>query len=143
MLVLSTYHDDEAVYGALLAGATGYLLKHAAPRDLVAAVRVIAAGNAWIDPAVAGRVIKALAEVPRVADRVPALVARLTPREREVLVLMAEGLSNAEVAARLALSEGTVKTHVSRVLMKTATRDRAQAIVLAYRCGLVVVPRSG
>ena len=143
VLVLSTYHDDEAVYGALLAGATGYLLKHAAPRDLVAAVRVIAAGDAWIDPAVAGRVIKALAEVPRVADRVPALVARLTPRERDVLVLMAEGLSNAEIAARLGLGEGTVKTHVSRVLMKTATRDRAQAIVLAYRCGLVVVPRSG
>ncbi len=143
VLVLSTYHDDEAVYGALLAGATGYLLKHAAPRDLVAAVRVIAAGDAWIDPAVAGRVIKALADVPRIADRVPALVARLTPREREVLVLMAEGLSNAEIAARLGLGEGTVKTHVSRVLMKTATRDRAQAIVLAYRCGLVVVPRSG
>jgi DNA-binding NarL/FixJ family response regulator len=104
-------------------------------------VRAIAAGDAWIDPAVAGRVIKALADVPRVADRVPELMSRLTAREREVLVLMAEGLSNAEIAARLVLGEGTVKTHVSRVLMKTATRDRAQAIALAYRCGLVVPAR--
>jgi DNA-binding NarL/FixJ family response regulator len=140
VLVLTTFDDDEAVYGALLAGATGYLLKHAAPRDLVAAVRSIAAGDAWLDPAVAGRVISALAGVPRVADRVPELVARLTPRERQVLVLMAEGLSNAEIAERLVVGEGTVKTHVSRTLMKTATRDRAQAMALAYRCGLV---RSG
>jgi DNA-binding NarL/FixJ family response regulator len=106
----------------------------------VAAVRSIAAGDAWLDPAVAGRVISALAGVPRVADRVPELVARLTPRERQVLVLMAEGLSNAEIAERLVVGEGTVKTHVSRTLMKTATRDRAQAMALAYRCGLV---RSG
>ena len=141
VLMLTTFDDDEAVYGALLAGATGYLLKQAAPRDLIAAVRAIAAGDAWIDPAVAGRVIKALANVPRVADRVPELVSRLTAREREVLVLMAEGLSNAEIASRLVLGEGTVKTHVSRVLMKTATRDRAQAIALAYRCGLVVPAR--
>ena len=141
VLMLTTFDDDEAVYGALLAGATGYLLKQAAPRDLIAAVRAIAAGDAWIDPAVAGRGIKALADVPRVADRVPELVSRLTAREREVLVLMAEGLSNAEIASRLVLGEGTVKTHVSRVLMKTATRDRAQAIALAYRCGLVVPAR--
>jgi DNA-binding NarL/FixJ family response regulator len=141
VLMLTTFDDDEAVYGALLAGATGYLLKQAAPRDLIGAVRAIAGGDAWLDPAVAGRVIKALAEVPRVADRVPELLSRLTAREREVLVLMAEGLSNAEIATRLVLGEGTVKTHVSRVLMKTATRDRAQAIALAYRCGLVVPAR--
>ena len=140
VLVLTTFDDDESVYGALLAGATGFLLKQAAPRDLGAAVRAVAAGDAWIDPPVAGRVIRALASVPRVADRVPALVARLTAREREVVVLMAEGLSNAEIAARLVVGEGTVKTHVSRTLMKTATRDRAQAIALAYRCGLVVPP---
>jgi DNA-binding NarL/FixJ family response regulator len=141
VLVLTTFDDDDAVYGALLAGATGYLLKQAAPRDLAAAVRAVAAGDAWLDPGVAGRVVRALATVPRVADRVPELVARLTPREREVLVLMAEGLSNAEIAERLVLGEGTVKTHVSRVLMKTATRDRPQAIALAYRCGLVVPAR--
>jgi DNA-binding NarL/FixJ family response regulator len=143
VLVLTTFDDDAAVYGALLAGATGYLLKHAAPQDLLTAVRCIAAGDAWIDPAVAGRVIRALARIPRVSQSVPELVARLTPREREVLVLMAEGLSNAEIAERLFLGEGTVKTHVSRSLMKTATRDRAQAIALAYQCGLVVPGRPG
>ena len=143
VLVLTTFDDDAAVYGALLAGATGYLLKHAAPQDLLTAVRCIAAGDAWIDPVVAGRVIRALARVPRVSQSVPELVARLTPREREVLVLMAEGLSNAEIAERLFLGEGTVKTHVSRSLMKTATRDRAQAIALAYQCGLVVPGRPG
>ncbi len=141
VLALTTFDDDAAVYGALLAGASGYLLKQAAPRELVAAVRAIAAGDAWLDPAVAGRVIKALADVPRVADHIPELVARLTAREREVLVLMAEGLSNAEIADRLVVGEGTVKTHVSRVLMKTATRDRAHAIALAYGCGLVVPAR--
>lgn len=141
VLVLTTFDDDEAVHGALLAGASGYLLKQAAPRDLVAAVRAVGNGDAWLDPAVAGRVIRALASVPQIAGGVPDVVARLTPREREVLVLMAEGLSNAEIATRLVLGEGTVKTHVSRVLMKTATRDRAQAIALAYRCGLVVLPQ--
>jgi DNA-binding NarL/FixJ family response regulator len=140
VLVLTTFDDDQAVYGALLAGASGYLLKHAVPQDLIAAVRSVAAGNAWLDPAVAGKVIHALAGVPRVGQAIPELVARLTPREREVLVLMAEGLSNAEISERLVVGEGTVKTHVSRVLMKTACRDRAQAIALAYRCGLVVPP---
>jgi DNA-binding NarL/FixJ family response regulator len=140
VLMLTTFDDDQAVYGALLAGASGYLLKHAAPQDLVTAVRCVAAGDAWIDPAVAGKVIRALATVPRVADVVPELVGRLTPREREVLVLMAQGLSNAEIAQQLVVGEGTVKTHVSRVLLKTASRDRAQAIALAYRCGLVLPP---
>jgi DNA-binding NarL/FixJ family response regulator len=137
VLVLTTFDDDAAVYGALSAGATGYLLKHAAPQDLLAAIRCIAAGDAWIDPAVAGRVIRALANVPRVSQTVPELVARLTPREREVLVLMAEGLSNAEIAERLFLGEGTVKTHVSHVLGKLGLRDRVQAVVFAYETGLV------
>jgi DNA-binding NarL/FixJ family response regulator len=138
VLVLTTFDDDDAVYGALLAGASGFLLKHAVPHDLLAAVRRVADGDAWLDPAVAGRVISALARTPRVGEPTGQLVSRLTPREREVLVLMADGLSNVEIAERLVVGEGTVKTHVSRVLMKTASRDRAQAVALAYRSGLVL-----
>jgi DNA-binding NarL/FixJ family response regulator len=141
VLILTTFDDDDAVYGALLAGASGYLLKHAVPHDLLAAVRRVAAGDAWLDPAVAGRVIAALAHRPRPGEPVPGILSRLTPREREVLVLIAEGLSNTEIADRLVVGEGTVKTHVSRVLMKTASRDRSQAVVLAYRSGLVLPPR--
>ena len=137
VLVLTTFDDDEAVYGALLAGASGYLLKHAVPHDLVSAVRRVAAGDAWLDPAVAGAVIAALARTPRVGEASGELIGRLTGREREVLVLMADGLSNAEIADRLVVGEGTIKTHVSRVLMKTACRDRVQAVALAYRSGLV------
>jgi DNA-binding NarL/FixJ family response regulator len=138
VLMLTTFDDDDAVYGALLAGASGYLLKHAVPHELVAAVRRVAAGDAWLDPAVTGRVIKALARAPRVGEDPVGLVERLTAREREVLVLMAEGLSNSEIADRLVVGEGTVKTHVSRVLMKTACRDRSQAVALAYRSGWIM-----
>jgi len=142
VLILTTFDDDNAVYGALSAGASGYLLKHAVPHDLVTAIRRVAAGDAWLDPAVAGRVIAALAHGPRrPGEPVPDILSRLTPREREVLVLIAEGLSNAEIADRLVVGEGTVKTHVSRVLMKTASRDRSQAVGLAYRSGLVTPPR--
>jgi DNA-binding NarL/FixJ family response regulator len=137
VLILTTFDDDEAVYGALLAGASGYLLKHAVPHELVEAVRRVAAGDAWLDPAVAGRVIDALARTTRVGEDPVGLVERLTSREREVLVLMADGLSNSEIADRLVVGEGTVKTHVSRVLMKTACRDRSQAVALAYRSGWV------
>jgi DNA-binding NarL/FixJ family response regulator len=137
VLMLTTFDDDEAVYGALLAGASGYLLKHAVPHELVDAVRRVAAGDAWLDPAVAGRVIEALAQSPRIGEDPVGLVELLTSREREVLVLMADGLSNAEIAERLVVGEGTVKTHVSRVLMKTACRDRSQAVALAYRSGWV------
>ena len=140
VLILTTFDDDDAVYGALSAGASGYLLKHAVPHDLVTAIRRVAAGDAWLDPAVAGRVIAALAHGPRPGEPVPDILSRLTPREREVLVLIAEGLSNAEIADRLVVGEGTVKTHVSRVLMKTASRDRSQAVALAYRSGLVPHP---
>ncbi|GAA3621294.1 response regulator transcription factor [Microlunatus ginsengisoli] len=137
VLMLTTFDDDEAVYGALLAGASGYLLKHAVPHDLVAAVHRVADGDAWLDPAVAGKVITALARTPRVGEPSGDLIARLTAREREVLVLMADGSSNAEIAERLVVGEGTIKTHVSRVLMKTGSRDRVQAVALAYRSGLV------
>jgi DNA-binding NarL/FixJ family response regulator len=141
VLVLTTFDDDESVYGALRAGASGFLLKHAAPTDLIAAVRKVAAGDAWIDPAVAGKVIAAVAALSDLGRGAPALVERLTPREREVLVLMAHGLSNADIRDRLGVSEATVKTHVARVVMKTGSRDRTQAVVLAYQSGLVIPPR--
>lgn len=140
VLVLTTFDDDDAVYGALRAGASGFVLKHAAPTDLIAAVRKVAAGEAWIDPAVARKVIAAVAGLGNVGHGASELVERLTPREREVLVLMAHGLSNAEIRDRLVLSEATVKTHVARVVMKTGSRDRTQAVVLAYQSGLVVPP---
>jgi DNA-binding NarL/FixJ family response regulator len=140
VLVLTTFSDDQAVHGALLAGASGYLLKHAAPQALLSAIREVASGNAWLDPSVTGSVIDALAAAPRAGQNVAGLCAELTSREREVLVLMAQGLSNTEIGERLVLGSGTVKTHVSRVLMKTASRDRAQAIALAYQSGLVVAP---
>ena len=138
VLVLTTFDDDAAVYGALRGGASGFLLKHAAPGDLVTAVRRVAGGDAWLDPAVTARVIAAVAGSGPAAPRSPELIDRLTPREREVLVLMANGLSNAEIRDRLVLSEATVKTHVARVIMKTGSRDRTQAVVLAYQSGLVV-----
>lgn len=141
VLVLTTFDDDDAVYGALRSGASGFLLKHAAPGDLVVAVRKVAAGEAWIDPAVARKVIAALGGGNASGRRSPELIERLTPREREVLVLMALGLSNAEIRDRLVVSEATVKTHVARIVMKTGSRDRTQAVVLAYQSGLVVPGR--
>ena len=139
VLLLTTFREDPDVRRALLAGADGYLLKSAAPRDLADAVRRVAAGETWLDPAVAGHVVTALRSAPRVADQSPTALARLTERERQVLTLMAQGLSNAEVAGQLWVEPGTVKTHVSRILHKTDTRDRSQAIALAYVSGLVTV----
>lgn len=140
ILILTTFNDDDVVYGALRAGASGFLLKHAAPRDLVASIRAIAAGDAWIDPAIAGKVITALANSPSLGGDSPQRLAPLTAREREVLILVAHGLSTTEIKDRLYLSEATVKTHISRILLKTGSRDRAQAVALAYRSGLVTAP---
>ncbi len=137
VLLLTTFDEDPDVRAALLAGASGYLLKQTAPRDLGDAVRRVAAGDTWLDPGVAGHVVAALRRAPRVASTPPKALARLTAREREVLSLMAQGLRNSEIAARLWVGEGTVKTHVSRILYKTASRDRGQAIVLAFTSGLV------
>ena len=131
------HHDDEMVIRALIAGASGYVRRRAALTDLVAAIRHVALGHAWLDPHVAGAVIGALSSSPQPLRVVSQRYDRLTPRELEVLLLMADGLSNAEIGTRLVVSEGTVKTHVSRVLMKLAARDRAQAIALAYRSGWV------
>jgi DNA-binding NarL/FixJ family response regulator len=136
VLILTTFDLDEYVYDALRAGASGFLLKDRPPEELVHAVRVVAGGDALLAPAVTRRLIEEFAHRPD-APVAPAGLEELTDREREVLVLMARGLSNAEIAASLFVAETTVKTHVGRVLHKLGLRDRAQAVVLAYESGLV------
>jgi len=138
VLVLTTFELDEYVFGALRAGASGFLLKDVEPADLLSAVRVVAAGEALLAPRVTRRLIEAFAARPApVTTPVPAL-EDLTAREREVLALVGAGLSNQEIAERLVLSPLTAKTHVSRLFAKLAVRDRAQLVVLAYESGLVV-----
>ena len=141
VLMLTTFDLDEHVYDALVAGASGFLLKDVTAERLFDAVRVVAAGEALLAPTVTRRLIRRFAGLRPGA--VPPGLDELTPRETEVLRLLAEGLSNAEIAARLVLGEETVKTHVSRVLRKLGLRDRAQAVVLAYESGLVVPGGSG
>jgi DNA-binding NarL/FixJ family response regulator len=136
VVMLTTFDVDDYVYAALRAGASGFLLKDATPDELVSAVRVVAAGEGLLAPTVTGRLIARFATAPGVVGPPPALDA-LTPREREVLVLIARGLSNKEIAARLVVAEQTVKTHVGRILGKLALRDRAQAVMAAYESGLV------
>lgn len=137
VIILTTYHIDEAVYAALRAGASGFLLKDAAPAEIVNAIRSVVAGEAWLDPAVARRLIDEFAARPEPHTPTPAEMAQLTPREREVLSLMARGLSNADVATELFISEATVKTHLARVMMKLGVREKAQAVAAAYQTGLV------
>ena len=137
VLVLTTFDHDDVLYGALRAGASGYLLKHSAPSDLVHAVRTVAEGGSWIDPSVAGKVIATLRAMSPTDDRGRPTLEYLSPREVEVLRLMADAPTNAELAEMLFLSEATVKTHISRLLMKTGSHDRAQLVALAYRSGLV------
>jgi len=136
VVMLTTFDIDDYVYSALRAGASGFLLKDATPEELVSAVRVVAAGEALLAPTVTSRLIGHFARQPGMVGTPPALDA-LTPREREVLVLIARGLSNKEIAARLVVAEQTVKTHVGRILGKLALRDRAQAVMAAYESGLV------
>ncbi len=143
VLVLTTFDLDEYVYDALAAGASGFLLKDVTAERLFEAVRLVAAGEALLAPAVTRRLIGEFARLrPRRPDR-PELLASLTARETEVLRLLAEAFSNAEIAERLVVSEETVKTHVSRVLAKLGLRDRSQAIVLAYESGLVSPRQQG
>jgi DNA-binding NarL/FixJ family response regulator len=137
VLILTTYNLDETVYAALRAGASGFLLKEAVPAELARAVRAIAAGDGWLDPAITLGLLKEFAARPDSHLPTPAQLEQITPREREVLALIAYGLSNAEVAERLFISEGTVKTHYGRTLMKLGLRDRAQAVAVAYHTGLV------
>jgi DNA-binding NarL/FixJ family response regulator len=139
VLVLTTFNDDESVYSALRAGASGFLVKDSAPDQLEDAIRAVACGNSWIDPSVAGQVIRAFSSLPRLGSPTAGRITELTAREREVLTLMAQGLTNAEISEQFVLSEATVRTHVSRILMKTGSRDRAQAVVLAYQSRLVII----
>jgi DNA-binding NarL/FixJ family response regulator len=143
VLILTTFDLDEYVYDALCAGASGFLLKDVTAEHLFDAVRIVAAGEALLAPSVTRRLISEFAQLrPAEASPPAPVLAALTPRETEVLKLMAEGLSNHEIAARLVVSEETVKTHVSRVLGKLGLRDRTQAVIAAYESGLVV-PGSG
>jgi len=141
VLVLTTVADDELVMDALHAGASGFLLKRSSPEQLVEAVRTVAAGEALLDSAVTQsiveRVLRGAASARRGSAEGDRLLSRLTEREREVLRLVGEGLSNHEIASLLVIAESTAKTHVKRVLSKVGARDRAQAVVFAHRCGLV------
>jgi len=138
VLILTTFDLDDYVYEALRAGASGFLLKDAPAADLVHAVRVVAAGEALLAPSVTRRLIAEFAARPsRSPNPRPTALAGLTPRETEVLRLIARGRSNQEIAAELVVAEQTVKTHVGRILAKLALRDRAQAVVFAYESGLV------
>ncbi len=135
VLVLTTFDVDSYVYEALRAGASGFLLKSSSPEQLVHAIRVVAAGDALLDPAITRRLIGEFVRQSPAAE--PPALATLTEREREVLVELARGGSNAEIAGRLFVSEATVKTHVARLLMKLAVRDRVQAVIYAYEHGVV------
>ncbi|GAB4085237.1 response regulator transcription factor [Myceligenerans cantabricum] len=138
VLVLTTFDEDEHVFAAIRAGASGYLLKDVAPPDLRAAVRTVAAGDPLLSPAVTATVMRAVADAPGAADeRLAGQVARLTGREREVLEQVGRGLTNDEIARELYLSPATARTYVSRLLAKLGARDRAALVVLAYETGLV------
>jgi DNA-binding NarL/FixJ family response regulator len=136
VVVLTTFERDEYVFEAIQSGASGFLLKNAPPEELIHAVRVVAAGDALLAPSVTRRIIEQFARRPVELD-VRARLESLTQREREVLVMLARGNSNAELAAELFVTEGTIKTHVSSLLAKLGLRDRVQAVVLAYESGLV------
>jgi len=136
VLILTTFGQDDYVFGALRAGASGFLLKRTRPEDLIAAVHTIAAGDALLSPSVTRRVIDRMAQqpTPELADQTK--LDDLTPRERQVLELIARGLSNREIAAALVVEESTIRTHVKRILMKLDLRDRVQAVIFAYETGV-------
>jgi len=143
VLILTTFGLTEYVYEALQAGASGFLLKDSPAEDFLAAVRVVARGDALLDPTVTRAVIEDYARKPRRRDDLAERLERLTARELEVLRLLARGLSNAEIAAELVVSDGTVKTHVARILQKLDLRDRVQAVILAYESGLIEIGAAG
>jgi DNA-binding NarL/FixJ family response regulator len=137
VLILTTFEHDEYVFGALNAGASGFLLKRTRPEELISAIHTIAAGDSLLSPAVTRTVIEEVARRPRPDELAARRLDALTPREREVLVHVARGLSNSEIAAALFVEESTVKTHVKRILGKLGARDRVQAVIFAYETGLV------
>jgi DNA-binding NarL/FixJ family response regulator len=143
VLILTTFDLDEYVYGALRAGASGFLLKDAGPTELLHAIRTIAGGQALLAPAVTGRLIAEFARLPDPARPLPTELEQLTEREREILRLVAAGLSNADIAEKLVISPLTAKTHVGRILAKLDCHDRAQLVVLAYESGFVMPGERG
>jgi RNA polymerase sigma factor (sigma-70 family) len=136
VVILTTFEQDDYIFGALNAGASGFLLKRTRPEDLVAALHTIAAGDALLSPSVTSRVIERMAQQPEPDSSRDARLEELTAREREVLELVARGLSNGEIAEELVIGESTVKTHVKRILAKLDARDRVQAVIFAYEAGL-------
>jgi len=138
VLMLTTFDADEHVYGALAAGASGFLLKDADPAEIAHAIRVVASGESLLAPTVTTRLVREFAQRPQVGRRDVRELERLTDRETEVLTLVAQGLSNADIASRLVVTHATAKTHVSRILTKLGARDRAQLVVIAYESGLVI-----
>jgi DNA-binding NarL/FixJ family response regulator len=140
VVILTTFEEDDYIFGALNAGASGFLLKRTSPEQLLEAIHTVAAGDSLLSPSVTRRVIDRMAHQPIVETDAEARLSELTPRERQVLELIARGLSNGEIAAALVIEASTVKTHVKRILMKLRLRDRVQAVIFAYESGLT---RSG
>ena len=138
VVILTTFEQDDYIFGALNAGASGFLLKRTSPEGLIAAIHTIHAGDSLLSPSVTSRVIERMARQPAPDASKDPRLQELTPRERDVLELMARGLSNTEIAAALVVEESTVKTHVKRVLAKLGARDRVQAVIFAYESGLAV-----
>jgi DNA-binding NarL/FixJ family response regulator len=135
-VILTTFERDDYIFGALSAGASGFLLKRTSPEELIAAIHAVAAGDSLLSPSVTRRVIDRMAQQPAAEVGFDERLGELTPREREVLEQVARGLSNGEIAAALVIEESTVKTHVKRILMKLRLRDRVQAVIFAYESGL-------
>jgi RNA polymerase sigma factor (sigma-70 family) len=136
VVILTTFEQDDYIFGALNAGASGFLLKRTSPEELLAAIHSVAAGDSLLSPSVTRRVIDRMAQHPAAEASFDERLDELTPREREVLEQVARGLSNSEIAAALVIEESTVKTHVKRILMKLRLRDRVQAVIFAYESGL-------
>jgi RNA polymerase sigma factor (sigma-70 family) len=136
VIILTTFEQDDYIFGALRAGASGFLLKRTSPEDLIAAIHTVAAGDSLLSPSVTRKVIDRMAEQPAPDASSGDRLTELTPREREVLELVARGLSNGEIAQAFVIEESTVKTHVKRILRKLRVRDRVQAVIFAYESGL-------